>query len=110
MSIADVNGQYRNRWDHWADANFTRRSYQITPSSFLGRSALASPHRANVAGLVDAQALGSVHVRKIDAQKSAFRYALPPRDAKFFVVSTGQGEFGAGEGIRTLDPDLGKVV
>jgi hypothetical protein len=29
---------------------------------------------------------------------------------KFFVISAGEGEFGAGEGIRTLDPDLGKVV
>ena len=25
-------------------------------------------------------------------------------------VRAGQGSFGAGEGIRTLDPDLGKVV
>jgi hypothetical protein len=29
---------------------------------------------------------------------------------QFFVVSPEKENFGAGEGIRTLDPDLGKVV
>ena len=70
-----------------------------------------TPHSAHVAHLVDAQASGSVHVREIDEHKAAFRCALAPRDAIIFCnFSRTKENFGAGEGIRTLDPDLGKVV
>jgi hypothetical protein len=36
--------------------------------------------------------------------------AYPPAEAGLLPHAACPGEFGAGEGIRTLDPNLGKVV
>ena len=69
-----------------------------------------TPHSGHVVYLVDAQASGSVHVGEIDEHKAALRSALAARDAIIFCnFSRTKENFGAGEGIRTLDPDLGKV-
>jgi hypothetical protein len=40
--------------------------------------------------------------------RSATLHAAPPRDASSSML--GSEQIGAGEGIRTLDPNLGKVV
>ena len=54
-------------------------------------------------------------VRAIDGLFDALRASRAPVDEPFFRVIHRQhfdfeGKFGAGEGIRTLDPNLGKVV
>jgi integrase len=54
-------------------------------------------------------------VRAIDGLFDALRASRAPVDEPFFRVAHRQrfnfeGKFGAGEGIRTLDPNLGKVV
>jgi integrase len=54
-------------------------------------------------------------LRAIDGLFDALRASYAPVDEPFFRVAHGQHfdfeeKFGAGEGIRTLDPNLGKVV
>ena len=65
--------------------------------------------------------MNSVGTRKIEQEKNAIAFPLlPPRFPGMETTRPPKGglsepiqisrEFGAGEGARTLDPDLGKVV
>jgi hypothetical protein len=49
---------------------------------------------------------------KFDERKAALRCDAPSRRGMRYFLSfqPDKENFGAGEGIRTLDPDLGKVV
>jgi hypothetical protein len=71
--------------------------------SWFGRSITKWPRRSTRVGATKRDSL--VHCKQIRGGDPMGSFSLRSRNDTYVI-----GNAGAGEGIRTLDPDLGKVV